>query len=84
MSGTSGRHTPLPVAGYTDQPKDAIDLVNRNKEIEERLLRHVDMVLSHNTDPRWLHIARTHFEQGFMALNRSVFRPQRIKLDGDP
>jgi hypothetical protein len=31
-------------------------------------------------DRRWLSIAKTHFEQGFMALNRSIFKPQRIKL----
>jgi hypothetical protein len=34
-------------------------------------------------DPRWVAIARSHFEQGFMALNRSVFRPRRIKLPED-
>lgn len=38
-------------------------------------------------DQRWLAIARTGFEQAFMALNRAVFQPQRIKLpedDGNP
>lgn len=34
-------------------------------------------------DQRWLAIARSHFEQGFMALNRSVFQPTRIKLSED-
>jgi len=34
-------------------------------------------------DQRWLAIARTHVEQGFMAFNRAVFRPQRISLPGD-
>lgn len=34
-------------------------------------------------DPRWIAIARSHFEQGFMALNRAVFQPQRIKLPED-
>jgi len=23
-------------------------------------------------DPRWLSVAKTHFEQGFMALNRAI------------
>jgi hypothetical protein len=34
-------------------------------------------------DQRWLAIARTHFQEGFMALNRAVFQPQRIKLPED-
>jgi len=34
-------------------------------------------------DPRWLAIARTHFQEGFMALNRAVFQPTRIKLPED-
>lgn len=34
-------------------------------------------------DPRWLAVAKTHFEQGFMALNRAVFQPQRISLPED-
>lgn len=34
-------------------------------------------------DPRWLSIARTHFQEGFMALNRAVFQPQRVKLPED-
>lgn len=28
-------------------------------------------------------VARTHFQEGFMALNRAVFQPQRIKLPED-
>lgn len=36
----------------------------------------------HN-DPRWLAVAKTHFEQGFMALNRAVFQPTRISLPED-
>ena len=34
-------------------------------------------------DPRWLAIAQTHFNEGFMALARAVFQPQRIKLPED-
>ena len=34
-------------------------------------------------DGRWLAIARSHFEQGFMALNRAVFQPGRVKLPED-
>lgn len=34
-------------------------------------------------DQRWLAIARTHFQEGFMALNRAMFQPTRIKLPED-
>lgn len=74
------------VKGYTEQPPDKIDFVNLHKEAEERILRTLDDYcdLEPNfTDRRWLSIARTHFEQGFMALNRAIFQPQRIALPGD-
>lgn len=34
-------------------------------------------------DQRWIAVARTHFQEGFMALNRAVFQPQRIRLPED-
>lgn len=83
-------HEGLPVAGYVKQSMTNVQLVNQHKEMEERLLRHLETVdsfitspLSQALDSRWLSIARTHFEQGFMALNRSVFKPQRIQLPED-
>ena len=70
---------PLPVLGYTDQKRSAMDLVNRNKVIEEQVLRIFDD-LSYNpeVDTRWLAIARTHLEQSFMCANRAIFKPVRI------
>lgn len=77
-------HTGLPVAGYRAQSDEKILLVNENKKAEEALLRHFDaLVGSPEIDQRWLALGRTHIEQGFMALNRAIFRPERIKLDGD-
>lgn len=38
-------HTPLPVRGYTAQSSEAVELVNRGKELEERVLRYLDDVL---------------------------------------
>jgi hypothetical protein len=81
MSMTRG----LPVAGYTDQPNEAIAQVNENKVAEERILRVIDSLGNGGLgDPRWLAIARTNIEQGFMALNRAIFRPQRVTLGDDP
>ena len=74
----------LPVAGYTPQSQKRIDRVNKNKEMEERILRVCDeMIGNGDYDGRWVAIARTHFQQGFMALNRAVFQPERIKLPED-
>ena len=76
-------HQALPVAGYTSQPSDRVDLVNQNKVLEEQVLRAIDGLLG-QADLRWLAIARTHMEMGFMAMNRAIFQPGRISLPGDP
>ncbi len=85
MDDTLGKkHEGLPVAGYKSQSGANVAAVNANKAIEERLLRTLDaMKLDHNIDQRWLAVARTHFEEGFMAMNRSVFRPGRVQLPED-
>lgn len=90
----------LPVAGYQPQPKAAVSIVDDNKAIEERLLRRLDaladfkirsgLATAGKVDGRWLSVARTHFEQGFMALNRAVFQPARLteedlaRIDAQP
>jgi hypothetical protein len=77
-------HNALPVAGYKAQSEERVKLVNANKQAEERLLRGLDALAREpNIDQRWLKIAYTHFEQGFMALNRSIFMPERVKLPED-
>ncbi|MBN9504923.1 MAG: hypothetical protein J0I69_02760 [Altererythrobacter sp.] len=79
--------TGLPVSGYRPQSDDAIALVNHFKAIEERLLRDIDVMRDSGAvgrfDQRWLSIAQTQLQQGFMALNRAVFQPGRIRLEGD-
>ena len=63
----------LPVSGYVAQSDLTISLVNRNKEIEERVLRILDdlNVLEYDiVNPRWLAAGRTDIEKGFMAVNR--------------
>jgi len=77
-------HGGLPVAGYTQQSQQRVDQVNEHKRLEERLLRVMDdLRRSGSVDPRWLAIARTDLEKGFMALNRAVFQPQRVALPED-
>lgn len=74
----------LPVHGYQPQSQEAVDAVNRNKTLEEVVLRHFDqLALIDAVDKRWLAIGRTAIEQGFMAVNRAIFKPGRVALDGD-
>jgi hypothetical protein len=83
---TKPLHDGLPVAGYKAQSDDRVAAVNANKHAEEEILRVIDKMqdAGHQVfDQRWLSIARTHLEQGFMALNRAVFRPERVKLPGE-
>ena len=77
-------YKPLPVKGYSPQPTLAVGIVNRNKELEEELLRRLDDMKNDPAfDQRWLAIGRTSLEQAFMAINRAVFRPTRVQLEGD-
>lgn len=79
------QHAGLPVAGYQPQSDDKIATVNQNKTLEEMVLRQIDGLQAANSfDPRWLAIGRSAIEEGFMAINRAVFQPTRVKLPGDP
>ncbi len=77
-------HDPLPVLGYTTQHPAAVEQVNLHKQIEERVLRILDELKEFpGIDQRWLAIGRTSIEQGFMAVNRAVFKPGRVDLDDE-
>lgn len=83
-----GAHEGLPVAGYQKQSDENVQLVNGFKEDEERILRKLDSLSDDAKteaagiiiDHRWMTIGRTQLEQAFMAINRSIFRPGRVKL----
>lgn len=74
-------HEGLPVAGYSPQDSNAVEMVNDMKQAEERILRDLDLLgVLDRVDKRWLAIGRTAIEQGFMAVNRSIFKPSRAVL----
>lgn len=76
------KHEGLPVAEYIAQTDWSVSRVNANKLAEERVLRILDdLSAQDDVDKRWLAIGRTQIEQGFMAVNRSIFKPERVKLD---
>lgn len=71
------------ITGYTERSSDpaAIETVNFSKELENRLGDWVEVLREDETiDKRFVAIAVTHFQLGFMALNRAVFQPEsRLK-----
>lgn len=84
MTQDNKEHAGLPVKGYKPQSEENIFRVNQMKEAEENVLRMLDALMADpNVDKRWAAIARTNIEQGFMAANRSVFKPSRLALAGD-
>jgi hypothetical protein len=68
-----------PVSGYRQLTAEDIALMNENKLIEELALRQVDRhVRQHNSieiDQRFVAMARSHMQIGFMLLNRAVAQP---------
>ena len=88
MSQNTAPTAPAPIKGYNTRPsEEQIALVNENKVMEELTLRQVDrhmnMVMNETMtiDPRWVALARSQLQQGFMNLNRSVMRPARLDTD---
>jgi len=76
---TDPKHDGLPVAGYKAQGDGAVAVVNIIKAVEESVLRVLDELAEDEAvDLRWLAVGRRQIEQGFMAVNRSVFRPGRL------
>lgn len=87
-------HQPMPVKGYTPQSQSNVDLSNKVKEAEERVLRIIDSLeAEHRTNSkspgemgerlRFLATGKTDLQKGFMMVVRSIFNPQRISLPED-
>lgn len=77
-------HKGLPVKGYVDQNSSNVEIVNANKELEERCLRAAEAIRDNpNCDGRMAALAITGIQQSFMWLNRAVFQPSRVSLPED-
>jgi hypothetical protein len=70
------------ISGYRELSQAEIDLMNHIKAIASGVGELVDEVTDFNDyddvphpDMRWVSIAKTHLQQGFMALTRSVAQP---------
>ena len=84
MTDDRTTHQPLPVAGCTPVSDKRVQFANRNKKTEERLLRICDELKKQaHLDQRAVALAVTHFQTGFMWMNRAIFQPTRISLPED-
>ena len=64
------------IAGYKLHTQEEIDQVNANKSVENHLGDLLASVTSMaGVDQRWVVTGVTHFQEGFMALNRAIFQP---------
>lgn len=74
--------TPAQITGYRQLSVAEVDLINRAKDLANQVGDFVELLAqlqpSDDTyaDPRWLNIARTDLQKGFMALVRSIAKPQ--------
>lgn len=81
---TPEEYTPPPITGYRKLTQAEVDLVNEIKAVGEIVgalmakLQTSGGAAMTATDPegaRWRAVAKTHFQQGFMAASRSVLKP---------
>ncbi len=64
------------ITGYRDLSQAEIDDMNRSKELAHQVGVFIDALdFIDNTDKRWLAIAKTDLQKGFMALVRSIAKP---------
>lgn len=64
------------ITGYRELDQWEIDLLNQIKNLESQVVQLIEA--QHSTgagNDRWLAIARTDLEKGFMAFCRAIARP---------
>lgn len=65
------------ISGYRDLSQGEIDQMNAVKAAETALGETWRQVMDlPDVDKRWAAVAKTHFEEGFMALVRSIAKPE--------
>ena len=75
------------IKGYRELSQDEIDAMNTVKTVEQELMKYIDELSDFSgmssldirtlgPDARWLSIARTNLQQGFMALIRAIAKPE--------
>ena len=64
------------IKGYRDLTKEEVAVMNAIKEKGEEVRQLIEDLEMTNADSRWLSIGRTDLQRGFMALVRSVAKPE--------
>jgi len=67
------------ITGYRELDQDEINLMNVVKAMEAATMKFVEglqMGTPLVADARWLAIAKTDIQKGFMALGRAIARPE--------
>ncbi len=65
------------IIGYRELTQPEIDIMNEVKAEGERCRDLIERVkrAGEDIDGRWVAIAQTHLQQGFMALTRAIAKP---------
>ena len=65
------------IKGYRDLSQEEIDIMNAVKAVGEQVKTTIQSLDDMDSiDKRWLNIARTDLQKGFMALVRSIAKPE--------
>jgi hypothetical protein len=69
-------YVPPPVKGYRTLKQIEIDQMNHIKALADIIGSNIEeMAKDPNIDQRWLSIAKTDLQKGFMSLVRSIAQP---------
>lgn len=64
------------ITGYRDLSQEEIDLMNEVKEVAEQVAFVIDrLACIDSVDARWVAIAKTDLQKGFMSAVRSIAQP---------
>ncbi len=65
------------IVGYVAQTPEQIDTINLLKKMEIEIIDSLKIIFEscQPVDARWMSIAKTHMQEGFMAAVRAIARP---------
>ena len=65
------------ISGYRELSQDEIDTMNQVKNTAKLVFGMIDDLVNNPTvDQRWVSIAKTDLQKGFMAATRAVAKPE--------
>lgn len=64
------------ISGYRELSQDEIDTMNMVKNAAKMVGGLIEDLDGEDVDPRWVAIAKTDLQKGFMALTRAVAKPE--------